>query len=83
MTVLEAKKMNLLNNIIDNTYDMMRGCMNRICITDDDEERENRLTSIDYYKVKLADYAKCRAHNGEGFDEIHAKYTPKPSKLKL
>ena len=71
----QSEKMNWLNHKIDNAYDMTCGAMNRVCITEDDTERDKMLESIKYHTEKLVEFSRCRAHKCEGFDEVYVKYT--------
>ena len=78
-----AEKANWLNHKIDNAYNMAQGAMNRICITKDNDEYGKMLKSINHHTAILTNCAKCRANNYDGFDEIYAKYTPKPANIVL
>lgn len=39
----------------DNTIDLLRGCVNRICVTDDLKELIGLIGSANYYISRLAD----------------------------
>lgn len=45
---------------IENAYDMLRGCMNRMCITDDVYEFESLYKSADIYLKQLFELNKKR-----------------------
>lgn len=70
-------KIHWVNQNIDNTYDMIRGCMNRICVTHDDAERKRMPEFIVQYTQKLVDLTQCRTNKYENLDQIYEKYHPK------
>lgn len=45
---------------IENAYDMLRGCMNRMCITDDIYEFNSLYERADYYLKQLFELNKKR-----------------------
>lgn len=45
---------------IDNAYDMLRGCMNRMCITDDVYEFESLYKSAGFHLKRLFELNKKR-----------------------
>lgn len=60
----------MLNKVLsyqerDNTIDLLRGCVNRICITDDKRELVRLMGSANYYISRLAESRILELENRE------------------
>ena len=66
---------NWLNYKIDNAYSLRQGAVNRLSVTEDNDEYAKMLKFINYYTDIIDDCVKCFANNYDCFDEIYYKYT--------
>lgn len=60
----------MLNKVLshqerNNTIDSLRGCVNRICVTDDERELVSLMGSANYYISRLAESRILELENRE------------------